>query len=156
MNEPKPKKSILKRWWFWAIVIIVLFIMLASGGESDKQEVVSDETSTPEIVEQEEAIEVSARDLYAAYKSNELAAEGQYADHKIRVSGIVKSIGRDIINKAYVSLEGDDIIGVVQCMFDKEEEETIVNLQKGTNVILEGDDISYLGNVILRNCKLKK
>ncbi len=54
MNEqidPKPKKSISKRWWFWVLFIIVLIVVIAASSGSQT-------TDTNEVVRKSEELSV--------------------------------------------------------------------------------------------------
>jgi hypothetical protein len=53
------------------------------------------------------AQEVSSSELYSAYNSNEVAADEQYKDKQVKVTGEVESIGKDLMDTMYVSLKGD-------------------------------------------------
>lgn len=53
------------------------------------------------------ALEVSARQLYAAYASNEIAADRKYKGKHLAVSGTVMRVGLDIFGDPYVSLVAD-------------------------------------------------
>src|SRR5690606_32260422 len=48
---------------------------------------------------------VTARELFDAYESNEIAAGERYKDRWIQVSGSVDDIGKDLLGDLYVTLD---------------------------------------------------
>jgi hypothetical protein len=97
---------------------------------------------------------VSAENLIAAYEENEVAADRQYKDHSIVVTGTVDRIGKDIIDKMYVAMKGGGVWGV-QCMFDDAHETQLASVRKGEKVTMIGTVRGKMGNVILRDCDLQ-
>ena len=61
---------------------------------------------------------VSARKLYKEYNANEIAADEKYKGQIIQVTGIIRDIGNDIMDNAYVTLIGDQYFGDIQCYFN--------------------------------------
>lgn len=103
----------------------------------------------------EEIIKISAQELYAKYEANEIAADELYKDKILEVSGIIDSIGKDIMDSMYVTLKTDNIIGSVQCMLANSEISKAVNLKKGSSILVKGKNSGLLMNVILRNCTIQ-
>lgn len=103
------------------------------------------------------SIKVTAIQLSEDYKSNEVAADAQYKGKLVEVSGTVNTIGKDILDTPYVSLQTDQysIVGV-QCMFDKNSEQQLINLSKGQSISLQGEVSGKLMNVIIRGCSITK
>lgn len=82
-------------------------------------------------------IEISAQQLYAEYEANEVAADKKFKGKKIAVSGVIGDIGKDILDKPYVSLE----IGYLQsvnCYFSDKHNEEISTLGKGQGITIIG------------------
>jgi aspartyl/asparaginyl-tRNA synthetase len=94
---------------------------------------------------------VSAGDLYSEYKANEVAADAQYKGKTVQVTGIVDSIGKDILDTAYVTLTegGEYEMWGVQCMFAEKYESELAQLSKGQTVTIQGKVEGYLINVLL-------
>ncbi|HEX7773344.1 MAG TPA: hypothetical protein VF435_13035 [Pyrinomonadaceae bacterium] len=69
-------------------------------------------------------IVVSATALVADYEANEVAADRRYKGQTLEVTGVVDSIGNDILDSMYVTLDSGERFGItnVQCFFDKSEE----------------------------------
>ncbi len=84
-------------------------------------------------------IKVSAIDLYNAYNQNQVAADAKYKGNLVEMTGVIGSIGKDILNNPYVTLStGEYSILNVQCMFSQADESQLANLSSGQSVTLEG------------------
>lgn len=94
---------------------------------------------------------LSATGLFKAYKANEVAADLKYKGQRISVFGTIESIGKDILDTPYVSLETGEF-GSVQCMFPKSSESVLASLSKGKQITIKGTCAGKLMNVILRDC----
>jgi len=98
------------------------------------------------------AISVSASELTSAYNANEVSADDKYKDKVLSVSGTVDSIGKDITDTPYVTLQASgDFLGV-QCMFDDQYKGELAKLQKGQHVTLRGTCKGKSLNVLLADC----
>ena len=101
-------------------------------------------------------IEVSATDLLAAYGENTVSADNQYKGQLLKVTGTVGSIGKDILDDAYVTLTNDDEYSLisVQCYFAKDNLDGIATLKEGDTVSIIGKCDGSTLNVLLKNCDL--
>lgn len=99
---------------------------------------------------------VSASQILKAYENNKLKAEQTYAGKRIRVSGVVGSIGSDIMDQPYVTLGTGASFEVtqLQCMFSKEQAGQLANLDKGQSLTLEGTVDAYVMNVMVKDCRI--
>ena len=165
MMSEKVKKPIYKKWWAWLLVIMVLGVIAnlnkddeveSKDIDSKVEEVSTDKVSSEKPVEEqktekpkeekpkteekpkEEAILITALDLYNAYDSNEVAADQKYRDKQLEVTGKVKDIGKDIFDKIYVTLDVGAGLGSVYISFEKGQEEQIAELSKGQNLTVVG------------------
>jgi hypothetical protein len=97
------------------------------------------ETSSPAPTKDpaESAISVSADELLAAYKDNEVAADKKYKGKMLLVEGVVDSIGKDIFDNVYVTLGGS--FENVHCTFDKQTEiDKVAELHQGDSIKILG------------------
>lgn len=118
----------------------------ASSDTSDSSS--SDSSSEPA------AISISANQLSSAYNANELAADDKYKDKVLAVSGTVDSIGKDITDTPYVTLQANgDLLGI-QCMFDNQYKEQLSKLHKGQQIQIHGTCKGKTLNVLLADCTL--
>jgi hypothetical protein len=141
------------------IGVAILAGTAAAGGELQKA---ASEASTPavEAASTSEsappapaAIQISARDLFAAYDANEVAADGQYKGKQLEVTGAVESINKDFTDGVYVALEGGEMFDTLQA-HDLDAQQAAA-LSKGQNVTLlcEGNGM-VMGSPMLKDCKL--
>ena len=152
------KKPFYKKWWVWGIVFIVL---VGIGSSSDSQEKVAQTTKAETPTEESkpiEAIKVTAEKIVSDYKANQVAADAKYEGKLIEVSGIVDSIGKDILDAPYITLTTYEyaIIDHVQCMFSRSQEAELAAVSKGQNITLRGTVSGKLGNIIVRGCTIVK
>lgn len=125
--------------------LLVLGIILAIGSSLSKKE-----------DEEKPVVQVNAIDLYAAYEQNEIAAGEKYKDKILEISGTVDSIGRDLTDSMYVTLETNNLLGSVQCFLKDSETEKASQLQSGQEVILTGEaDGMMITNVVIDECTIK-
>ncbi len=153
--EPKAEKKFYKKWWFWALAVIVFIMVVANSGDSTStpgQTATNQEAQQPAV-----AIKVTAEALRQAYKTNQVSADQQYEDKLVEISGTVDTIGKDVLDEAYITFQPKDpyAFDKVQCMFSSTEEGSIANLRKGQSVVVQGKvSGSMITSVIVRNCKL--
>lgn len=156
MNETptKVKRPVYKKWWFWLLAIIVVLVIASSGGDGSSSSSNSSGSKQAKTAPAEQAIAVMATKLYADYRANEISADNTYKGKLVEVSGTVDNIGKDILDKPYISLKSDDIIGSVQCMLDDSAVAEAGTLAEGTKVTMRGRVSGLLGNVLVKNCTL--
>jgi hypothetical protein len=104
-------------------VVVAIFVIGAVGGESSTGSSSSSgaSSSAPEAQPAREEIkaptesppiDVTARVLFKAYDANEVSADDTYKGKKIRVSGTVSSIDKDMFDHIIVRLSGGDSFGI--------------------------------------------
>ena len=157
MEQTKQKKSIFNRWRYWFIVIVVIGIIGAAAGSNQGTSSSSGETTPSSDTVKEEVLEVKAVDLITAYDENAVAADKEYKDKTLKITGTISSIGVDIAEQAYLVLTDENdpyaILGV-QCYFGKEQEDTLTNLKEGDTVTLTGRCEGKVINVSVKDCQL--
>lgn len=98
---------------------------------------------------------ITAPDLYRAYAENEIAAEQQYKGQQFLVTGVIQTIGTDIVGSPYVAfVTSEQGIATVQAMFDRNKAGTLTGLRKGRTATVRCTVDGKLMNLILRNCDL--
>ncbi len=99
-------------------------------------------------------MEVSASDLYSAYEANEVSADQQYKGKRLLITGVVGSIGKDILDAPYVSLK-IDYLQSVNCYFDDKNNKVLSQLSKGQKVQIIGTCAGLtLTDVVVKDCEL--
>lgn len=101
---------------------------------------------------------VSASQVWQLYNANEITADKVFkCDMPIPVTGIVASVGKDILDDPYIIFKTDDFLGMVQCMFWKEDAEELINIYPGQKITLVGKCTGkMLTEVIFRDCVIIK
>lgn len=159
---PKKKNGCLKVVVLVLLVILGLIIIgIAFGDSSDEpaskanSNIVSSSTvATPEP--EPEYIEVTAQDLLAAYDENTVAADNTYKNKLLKVTGTVETIGKDVLDTAYVALTNGEPYSLisVQCYFAKDNLDDIATLKEGDIVTIIGKCDGEALNVLLKQCDL--
>ena len=96
---------------------------------------------------------LTATALYKAYETNEVAADNKYKGEIVLVSGTIKNIGKDILDKPYITLDGSGFLGV-QCFFEKGKESVLASLSKGQRIKVKGVVSGKFINVQIKDCSL--
>ncbi len=140
------------------LVAFFVFIAIGSGDDADENKNATSTTEesktveSPKKSEKEEAISISAAELFKNYKEDIDKADSEYKGKFLTVEGVVNDINKDIDGKPYLTLKTDDRFGEVQCFFDKSA--TIESLKKGQTVKVNGKVLGMMFTVILKECKL--
>ncbi|MDD2753011.1 MAG: hypothetical protein PHT44_00095 [Candidatus Portnoybacteria bacterium] len=160
MDTQPAKKKFYKRWWFWAIAIVLLIIIGSSGSskKNGNQSPASGDQNQQPAQSQQEAIKISAVKLSEEYKANEVAADSKYKGKMLEISGIVDSIGKDILSVPYIALKSYEyaVIDKVQCMFSKNDESKLIDVAQGQQITLRGEVSGKMGNVLVNGCQIVK
>jgi len=98
---------------------------------------------------------LSADDLYSNYKDNEVSADGRYKGKVVVVTGVIRDIGKDILDSPYVVIGGEGFLDGVQCMFARTEGSPVAHVSKGQRVAVRGRVAGKMGNVLLRECQFQ-
>lgn len=99
-------------------------------------------------------LEISALELYRAYEANEVSADGQYKGKKLLITGVVGTIGKDVLDNPYVSLSVD-YLQSVNCYFDDKNNKVLSQLSKGQKVEIIGTCRGLtLTDVVVKDCEL--
>lgn len=132
---------------FFSAIIVVAFLFLAYASK--------DNSKLEKQVAGATALSVSPRQLMADYEANEVAADQQYKDKVLLVSGIVTNIGKDVMGEIYVTLSAGDALGGVQCSFSESHTQEAARLSKGQRVTIKGMCKGKVLNVLLGGCILQ-
>ena len=135
---------------YWAIGIGISFILFIVGMASSSTPT-STPTSIPAPTPAPTTIQVTAQELYSAYKANEVAADTKYKGKILKVTGVVLEIGKDIFGTPYVTLSSGEKYEVwgVQCTFSLKDEPQLAQLTKGQTITVQGKGKGYLINVLM-------
>ena len=150
------KKPLLKRWWVWAILVV--FFFSAIGTINDSMESAGSASNSSVKAAPEPVYTVTALEMAAEYKENEVAADAKYEDKLVEISGTVDTIGKDVLDTPYIAFATAnqyEIINRIQCMFEKKSDvEALSGVSKGEKITLRGTVSGALGNIIVKDCEI--
>jgi hypothetical protein len=167
-QPPPPRKKSL--WWVWLLVgaglIPVACIGIGIVGAVASKDAATSIATPASPGEQrrpaaehepDSALNVSLGDLLSEYKDNEIRADGQYKGKRIRVSGTVGDVKKDILSSPYVIVgTGKQFeIPTVQCSLRSSEATKAAGLSKGSSVTVSGKVGGLMMNVQLRDCTIE-
>lgn len=149
--EKKQKKWYL-RWWMIVIYVVLGLSVIGSLGSSPD----SVSSGPAQAPAPEPVITVTALKLATAYKDNQVAADLEYKDKLVEITGTIDGIGKDILEDSYVTFEADQyaIINKVQAYFTKANEGQLVNLKKGQKITLRGRVEGGTFNIVVRDSEI--
>jgi len=111
-------------------------------------------SSGPEITPAIE--EITVDELLQAYYTDRKAAEAEYKGKILNVTGVVDSVGKNVVGTSFVKLAGNSIEPWrVQCMFDKKYESELAELTRAQIITIQGKCGDYLPpDVAMTDCIL--
>ena len=126
--------------------LLSIFMILGGGSMDTDGGAEKISVATPDYV-------LSANKLFKEYDKNSVAADAKYEDKIVVVSGTIQSIGKDIMDTAYLVIGGSGFLDGVQCMLPRGQEGLVARVSKGQYVTLKGKvSGQIMGNVIVNNC----
>ena len=126
--------------------VLAIFLILGGGSLDTDGDAEKISVATPDYV-------LSANKLFKEYDKNSVAADAKYEDKIVVVSGTIQSIGKDIMDTAYLVIGGTGFLDGVQCMLPAGQEGLVARVSKGQYVTLKGKvSGQIMGNVIVNNC----
>lgn len=131
-----------------SLMILVVFGVLGVGSTDT-------DTDTAKVQSQAPSYRLSATQLYSEYDSNEVAADAKYNGRVVIVSGTIQSIGKDVMDDAYIVIGGRGFLDGVQCTFTKGEQSSVARLSKGQPVTVKGEVAGKMGNVLVNKARLQ-
>ena len=133
-----------------SLISFFLFVIIAFGSldqfENLEQSPKVTPNSNPSVI-------ITASKLYKEYNANEIAADEKYKGKIIEVTGVIRDIGNDIMDNAYITLVGDEYFGDIQCYFN--EKSVVAKLSKGKRITVIGSCSGLMMNVQINNCIVK-
>lgn len=153
--EPKKKMGCLK---ISLIIVAVLAGLIVLGSivgpspstsDAAKPEAAADAAAAP-------AVEVTAKELFSAYESNEAAAQQKYGDKPLKVTGTIDKIDLDFMDKPVVMLRTQNEFMSAQASLTEESQPKASGLSKGQNVTLLCGGVSeVIGTPMLKDCAIQ-
>ena len=109
------------------------------------------------IVESKSIIVVTAEELLSAYETKGLAADKEFTNKILKVTGIITRILINDFNNRYeIDLTGTEEheLGDIQCTFDKSHLSELNRLVIGQTVTVQGQYNGFVINSLLKDCML--
>ena len=163
---PPPKKGLSGA----AIALIVIGVLLALGGgscafciflgvaaSSGSSKSASSPMGGSPSQPAQPAITVTAAELIAAYKANEISADDKYKGRLVNVaSGFVAEVKKDILDKPYVAVGTGATFEFprIQCHLRHDQVSRAGTLQKGARIAVRGIVSGLMGSVQIRDCTI--
>ena len=98
--------------------------------------------------------EITPEKLYSDYEINEVAADEKFKGKTVALTGTIHNIGKDVLDKPYISFE-TDYLKSVNCYFSDDAVKQIAILKKGETIIITGKCRGLtLTNVVVVDCKI--
>jgi tRNA_anti-like len=98
--------------------------------------------------------EITPEKLYSDYEVNEVAADEKYIGKTVALTGTINDIGKNVLDKPYISFE-KGYLKSVTCYFSDDDVEQIASLEKGQTIIIVGNCRGLtLTNVVMVDCKI--
>ncbi len=130
-----------------SLISFFLFVIIAFGSLDEFENLEQSPKVTPNS---NPSVIITASKLYKEYNANEIAADEKYKGKIIEVTGVIRDIGNDIMDNAYITLVGDEYFGDIQCYFN--EKSVVAKLSKGKRITVIGSCSGLMMNVQINNC----
>lgn len=147
----KKKAKIISFSW------LVLSLLIIGARDDENASGTASRTASSAKVAPEQVLEVSIRDILAAYENNEVAADIKYKGKLIQVTGIVGDIKKDILNNLYVTIgtRAQFEIPKMQAFFDDSMSNQLGQLRKKQKLTVVCRVDGLMMNVLAKDCLIK-
>ena len=130
-----------------SLLSIFLFIIIGFGSLDEFENL----DQSPKVTsDSNPSITISESKLYKEYNENEIAADEKYKGKIIEVTGVIRDIGNDIMDNAYITLVGNEYFGDIHCYFNQKS--VVAKLSKGKRITVIGSCSGLMINVQINNC----
>ena len=165
-DEVKYTNRSMKKPLIWAfsilsviVFLVVLFVVFSADADNDADEIANTESSY-KYADNEPKTQITATDLYAAYKNNAVAADNKYTGKTLIVTGYIFEITKNYDGIYFVILDNKGANGFSStfCYFPANRNSSLSSLQKGQFLSIKGKCIGRGADNIfpkLENCSLE-
>lgn len=174
-QQPPPPKKGMSGWAIAGIVLGSMFLLgigscvlcvgaLGKAGREGAAAAARENSTTPAVTAATPSrpsappVVVTAKQLFADYKANEIAADEKYKDKNLLVSGPIQSIDKDAFNTMQVKLGVGDQFGFesVMASLDDSQKSKAMSLQKGKPIaVLCQGGTMIIGTPTLKDCVIE-
>jgi hypothetical protein len=125
-------------------LLLLLLIFLAIGGGFAYYQW----NKPHKTVENEDAIQITARQLFTEYSTDEGAADAKYLNRALQVTGTIAVIDMNQDSQRFVILQSDDPLNGVMCTMRDDNWQA----QVGQQVSVKGYCSGFISDVKLTDC----
>ncbi|MBZ1392289.1 OB-fold putative lipoprotein [Psychrobacter pacificensis] len=142
----------------WIVIIVIALFIIGLIFGSDDAETTTTSTSSETVAEAptETATPVTAQEIFEAYDNNEVAADQQYKDKPLLVTGKVSGISSDFMDDAQVQLATSNEFMDVMASGDDTFNSAAATLSKGQKITMlcqGGGEV--VGSPMLSDCVIQ-
>ena len=124
----------------------LMLLGMLTGGDKEGQAPKNSEGVAVEKVVPVKPIEVTARELEAAYAANEAGAQMQFGKKPLLVTGIIRSIDLDFADKPVLVLAGAEMFGGPQAALTEASQAMAPSLSKGQKIALRCEGVGEVSD----------
>ena len=129
-----------------SLLSIFLFIIIGFGSLDEFENL----DQSPKVTsDSNPSVTISASKLYKEYNENEIAADEKYKGKIIEVTGVIRDIGNDIMDNAYITLLGMNTLEIFNVILTKNQ---LLQIVKGKRITVIGSCSGLMINVQINNC----
>lgn len=105
----------------------------------------------------DDTMKVDCQTLYKDYENNPIKADSKYRDKKLKLTGTIANIDRDIGQSPYITFNIDEY-GLKSIKMSFDDDSAVINLKKGQKVTVEGTCGGTFAStiVVLNDCSITK
>lgn len=146
----------MKKRYICVIGGLMILGTLAGGGK-DAQPAKSADNAVVESAAPVQPIEVTARELEAAYAANEAGAQIKYGEKPLLVTAVIRSIDLDFADKPFLVLAGAEMFGGPQAALTETSQALAPSLAKGQKIVLQCSGVGeVVGTPMLKDCEIQR
>jgi hypothetical protein len=95
--------------------------------------------------------QISAKDLFEAFNTNETEANTRFLDKTLVVQGVVVEKSENPDGSYHCLLESDDMMFGISCFFDSDQGEAFSKLSEGDELRIKGLCTGFTSDVVLNH-----
>lgn len=137
---------------FLGLVALGVIARLTGANGAGKEAVASASKNDSTEAQLKKNHTYAANQLMAEYMSNEVRADENFKEKTFWVTGTIKDIGKDVLDKPYITLNSGDLIRSVQCYIN--DKQALSSLEKGAQVTIKGTCKGLMVNVLMKDCEI--
>lgn len=153
-------KKVLK--WLGIGFLVLVVIAAISGAGKSSPSTTGNQPSNQQASAKEEpttavAEEVIASDFIGAFDKNQLKAEEQYKDKRIKMTAYINNISEDIVGSPFLSLQptAEEYYFGTTAKCDFKSKDELTSVEKKQQITVEGTVTSQsLGIIGLKDCQI--